>query len=788
MKNTFFRVAALSLAIVGFATPSLAADTYQWTDISSQLNERTNRPVWAMAYASPYWYMTDGQELWSGGHVWRSEGSIVSDITTEVRNAGLSRVDDIVSDGSSILYLKNVTPRNNGFEMLLFQNGQYKYPASSIRNYMSSNEGIVTIAGSEGTWGITTTFGRMFLYTPSTGKFTLLQENKTGSSINYINTNAPYVPNNHSAPIGETLTIGLQPDSTGWILFYKTVDGRLTMRVMNKDGYVTGAGPLTYDRMTMFASNGQYVFHSYSENGTNRARIDSGTTAIYVSNLPGSLDGTTVAWDGTNPSGIFVKGKNVYTLSNGTMNALDQTRDYFITGAGNGNGTILLGGAVSETWTSQPTSPLTAKLVKLTRNTSGSTGGTTTSGNTTYSTWFSPYSNTIKRNETTTFYVNSWNPNGIRRVEIYVNGSLRQTCDVNTTANQNCTVTIYGWDYTNGQQLSVNARITASNGAENWTSIQYLTVSDSGSTSGSPTTSDISAWVSVDPTGSVLDRNSSKTLRANGSASEGLQRLDVYVNDSVVRTCSFSRSYGSQNCDYTLNGWNYSENTTLRLKARAMDWYGREAWSDVREQTVQTTNGQNTNTNGSNWNWMNPEKTELQPTESATYNVGAWDPEGLRSIEIYANGSLVRTCTFSGETSSRECAYTIPTYSNDTTLNLNAKITDWNWNTSWTNSRSVKRLGQTAQNQSGTVSVSANRTSYSSTDYVTYTAYASDPNGIARIDILVNAVRVKVCYGTSTCSYTGGPYGTRSSVTYAATVWDKLNNPTTTGYKSLNHK
>ena len=102
-------VAMLAMGL-GAVISAASADTgpWQWSDISDKLSTTANRPVWASAYAHPYWYLTDGQELYTGGHVWKTDGSVMTDITTEVRNAGLNRVDDIVTDGQTIMFFKNV--------------------------------------------------------------------------------------------------------------------------------------------------------------------------------------------------------------------------------------------------------------------------------------------------------------------------------------------------------------------------------------------------------------------------------------------------------------------------------------------------------------------------------------------------------------------------------------------------------------------------------------------------------------------------------------------------------
>lgn len=60
-------------------------------------------------------------------------------------------------------------------------------------------------------------------------------------------------------------------------------------------------------------------------------------------------------------------------------------------------------------------------------------------------------------------------------------------------------------------------------------------------------------------------------------------------------------------------------------------------------------------------------------------------------------------------------------------------------------------------------------------DTVTFTARASDPSGVAKIELYVNGEKVKECYNTTSCSFIGGPYpeGGRD---YSARAVDGLGN------------
>lgn len=69
---------------------------------------------------------------------------------------------------------------------------------------------------------------------------------------------------------------------------------------------------------------------------------------------------------------------------------------------------------------------------------------------------------------------------------------------------------------------------------------------------------------------------------------------------------------------------------------------------------------------------------------------------------------------------------------------------------------------------------------------VTFTATASDPDGLKNIEILVNAKLVKTCM-KSPCTYTGGPYPNYegTAVAYGANAYDTSGSRAWTGYRAF---
>ncbi len=1031
MKNLLNRALIVALAILSLAAAvpqAASADTgpWQWSDISDKLTIRENRPVWAIARADSYWYLTDGQELWSGGHVWKTDGFIMSDITVDVRNAGISRVDDIVSNGSSVLFLKNVAQRNNTIEALAY-NGTFTNLTSRIRQNLSSDEGLIQVSGQNGTWGIMTSYGRVILYTPSSNVL------RTINLANYKLTNIPYV-RSQGSPVGGTLVFAVQPVQGNWLAMWEDSYGAEHFVKIDNNGNTTNltAPSNANDSIVTMASNGQNVLvggYQDIRTASTFGYVYDGSyfRSIPQSSMPPYWFGATVGYNGK--SWMIIQDKNLYRFDGTSFQSYGQTQDYFVQTIGSGSGTFLLGGAVSSVGSSSPTSPLTAKLVRVdegTNYTNPSTPVVTTNytysnekvgtvngmkNRITYWAWLNPSyryqaSNTkptytvgaqsndgIKRIELyindvyqktcypgntrkntqcsmtidpaawqigsnvgsfakivsgtnrvayvpasiISFYDNSVSANmsvdnntpylvrcsstnvtisgnagnGINRIEIYVNGAVKQTCNLNNVTYGTCSVALNGNDYTVGSGLAFNGRVVASNGQEAWSWLGNYTVTDYNSNYNynqnnyTGTNGNLSAWVWTNPTGSDFSTSDSKTIMSQANAGDGLQTIEIIVKGTVKQTCNFSRAYGTQACQVSIYGSNYSNSTQIPVYVRATDYYGRQAtsqtlylntnynnnsnslstwidssgtsnlgynetrsvsfsgssgnglrqldlyandnlvgtctysdianstqscsrsiygsnysqgtyvtlkskatdrygytvWSTNNPQLYITSNGSN---NNSNYNTtvtlsVSPNQTSFQRNQTFTVTADATDYDGIQTIEIYANNSLLRTCTMGPAIGVGTCSTNVNTsnYSGVNSLPLQAKVTSQGYVT-WSNTQYIQltdsnsntntNTNPTQSDVKGTLTISSDADNgYTSGQNITFTANGTDDNGIERIEVYVNADLVKTCYGATTCSYTGGPY-TYNSLTYGAKMTDTLGNSIWNGYKTIYKK
>jgi len=940
MKHTLYRAIAIATitasAVFSALSPALAQGNWSWTDISDKIAERQNRPVWAMAYASPYWYFTDGQDLYSGGHVWKTEGTAMSDMTSDVRNAGISRVDDIVTDGTTVLFLKNITPRNNSIEVLAY-NGSFTSLTSRVQQNLSSNEGVVQIVGQNGSWAVATTLGRIMLITPSTNvvRNVTLPNFNNGSQIPYIQ--------NHATSNSSTdhLPLSIQPYRGNWLVEYSLGNGQTIVQI-DTNGNVSGAVGLLMTYIDAFVSNGQTVLIAQSSSQGNNIGFTDSTFNTYDGSLhalsqPSSLTwrNSVVAWDGT--TWIIIQGKSQYGFDGTSFTSFGQTTDLFLNAAGNGAGTFLLGGAVSDVNSgNNPSSPLTLKLAMaqeyyvnnshtdsnnnyvsyapttnggggtytssngptittsggpsgwsisngdtfgyhayatdpsgidhidlyvnsalikscntsscdfsaqyftnglstravlfqtratdrqgfstagntetLTVNMNGGSSGTTTNtqtqNGTSFWTWTNPNQTYIGQNQTMTYYVGAYDASGINNIQMYVNGNVKNTCSLgNALGSQQCNTAFYGSDYGLNTNVAINAKITSGNGNVVWTTLQNINVTDNGSSSNA--VGDVSTWTTLDPTGSTLNTNSSVIFHVNGTATRGLNQIDVYANGSVIRTCNYNQLSGNQTCDVTLYGNNYSNQSTLSLNAKATDSNNQTAWSDTKSLNVTNNTNNNNNTGSANtWISSNPDTSTISSSQNVIFTANATDPSGIRRIEIFVNGNSQNVCD-NGYTSNNTvtCSSTLTSsnYSNGTSVYVNAKVTNGNGNVTWTQSRSYTVNTSNNNNNNNTNNTNSGSaytwtwstpevSQISTGDQVQFSVGANDPDGIRKIEFLVNGSVNRTCdlgytaTGNQQCTITvsGSSYSAGSSVYVNARITDGNGNITWSNSKTYN--
>ncbi|HWQ99952.1 MAG TPA: Ig-like domain-containing protein [Candidatus Methylomirabilis sp.] len=816
MKRFIVNVLAMSLAMTLW-TPRIATaqTTYTWSDISGQLTERTNRPIWAVAHAGNYWFYTDGQDLWNGGQVYRYDGTTQVNITTDVRNAGLTRVDDIVSDGQSALFLKNVVRLDNSFEILKWNSSGYAGVGSYVRNSFASDEGISSLSGRNGTWYIVSTKGRVFTWNGDRSNASQISlPSGVAGSLSINQSTMLYNVNNGSPGSGASrLTLAVAPVANNqWLLLAYTTAG--SYKSYRYDGAtfteVTGTLPSMYE-VTKVASNGTTAFiahNAYQSSGDKGQYVTfNGTSVTQTTNAPVNLQHAIVTSNGV--SWMIVNGKALERFDGTTVQYLENSRDYLISAAGDMNGHFLIGGAVSDLDTSAPTNPLTAKLLWVTEGELASTGNTVTTGGSfggdrTYTSangpkviaQGDPSGFRVGNGKEFTYRVTASDADGVDRTDLYVNDARIKTCysdvcEFRTTywTNGATTKSVKFWVRSTDKRgystdtsatpdtLTVDVNSTATAGG---TVTTTPATSGTTNTTGSGTAvtdsgTGISSWTWLDPTGkTTLNAGETVTFNVGAYDENGIKRVEIYVNGATKKTCELGNAKGNQTCGVPIYANDYPVGTGIYVNAKITDGADKYTystattlWRNTESGTV-TTNGTTASNAVSAWNWYEPSG-DLKRGSTTTFRSGAWAQDGLTSIDLYVYGVLKRTCSFNRAYGNQECSVLV--YSNDfpigTTVAANTKATDADGKTAWGELKYVTVTDATTVS-GGTSGTNNNPVVWDwieiGNNFITvdekakYVVGAWDENGVSTVTIYVNGAAKQTCslgtaYGNQKCSY-----------------------------------
>ncbi len=797
----------MTLAMLGvMPQAALAANAdWSWSDLSSYLSVRDNRPVWAVAHTNAGWYLTDGQNLWNNGQVYRFDGSTSVNVTMDVRNAGMDRVDDIVSDGSdTVIFLQDVVRLDNKFRMVVNKNGTFYNATDIVRGMLDSDEGISQLVGYKGSWRLITTKGRLFGWngntsapyqiTLPTAARTIIADERTSDYSN----RALYQVNEKLYDF----SMSIQPINNGqWIIrlahdrsVYRGLSSEFTYtwyRVTN-DGTFTDISNILPNarQVSLIGSNGKTVlitskdrtlpdsresYYGYGEMMTWVHSYDGVSSPTTSSITEKGWKTTSVAWNGT--SWMFVQNsKHIYRLVNGRIEYMGEARDYFTSVSGDTNGRFLLGGAASTLGNTNPAFPLTAKLVMVTETgvtTAGSSNTTnaehewTDSGTGIRSwEWLSPNVSSLVENGQTTYNVGATDPDGVTRIDVVANGSVLRTCTWNaSTENRECSGTLWTGTYPSNTNVFVNAKITDNTGRVTWTK-GFSIWNGNATTNGTPANvanTDATSWVWLDPNISSFNQDGYTNFHVSANDPDGINRIVVVVNGTDRKICAYSSAKGNQECAYTLYGSEYSNGSTIYVNARIEDANGNTRWTDSRtleRRAETTTTGTNTSGTVSAWGWFE-ETDALERNEETVFHGEAWAERGLDKIEVYVNDSLKRTCDFSTAYGNQGCTLTVRgnDYAAGTTLSAKVRATDMNGATVYGSTKTVyvstssvtNPPANTPSQQTGEVSAwewtDKDTTTITLDQTYTYHAGAWAERGIKSVTMYANGA---VAY---TCSY-----------------------------------
>lgn len=419
-----------------------------------------------------------------------------------------------------------------------------------------------------------------------------------------------------------------------------------------------------------------------------------------------------------------------------------------------------------------------------------------------FASWTDPAGNTLPAGSIGQYIVAGQDKlDGLASIEVWVNGTIVKTCAAGYVKSEfRCEVPLVAADYPAGTDVFMNARLADAKGNILWVPGTTLTrpvptviganvpVSSSGI---SPLTSDIVATpifasrLSIDPNSKDIRRGTTLTVIAKSQNNiVGLQRVEMMYGGQIRNLCRYGVAMGETTCELTIDTSTFAENTSFSFVARAIDTEGRETWSNGETVTVRGATWSPTPTvtasdatGFSQWSWLTPEVAELDSVQEATYSVGAWSPQGVKAIEIVANGSIKKTCTFASGTASRECAFILrpSDWNHGESVVVNARIRDFSGNVIWSAPKSVlmTRGWWEPVNRPGSyVNVSASRNDgYKAGETVSFTLMGWSPNGTERLELLVDGKIMASC-PSDVCKWTSAPL-TAEHIEFQARLIDR---------------
>lgn len=617
--SLFFTASAFAFA------PVTHAATLEWQDISSVIPSRNGRPVWDVAYASPYVYFTDGIAFSKGGYVARTDGKWSKNLTVESKNA-ISRADAFVQNS-----INTVTAVESGHAVQADKTWtiQAEWPQTASTPTLSKNFDLGSCALQNSLWTTAVKapsdafcrFDHNFLAAWNGSSWYILIEHKTLYRLDST----------------EIVKIGRVRD----YFTSMTSDGRGHI-------YFGGAVSTVENNQPRFPLVAKLV---------KMTDVDAVAALEQAPNQQPTIDPSstkTAVWTWTAPTITTIAQDGWTTYNVGAWHAKNITKIELYQ-----NG-VLLKSCASSTQTATCGSDVSAKTLAvgatlgLKARVTDATGTVTETEITTLtvgaSTGFAtlptdvdiavsnelvPQVERIGRNGSIILRATARAKAGLKRIVFHVNGSPRSACAFsNAIGTQTCDFQLNGWDYPYNQVSTFTAQAIDATDHDAWAGVRQVRITDDTSASAS---TNATIWGTVAGNSYIVGANDP----------DGIARIDVYVNDSVRQSCTFSSGYGSRECSATF-GTTDIVNNAISLKGKIIDAYGHEVWTDtktVSASNVSANTTQNTTLSNTLFSLSSSADSGYAAGQSLSLDAMADRVLGVERIEILLNQNVVKTCS-----------------------------------------------------------------------------------------------------------------------------------------------
>ncbi|MFA6430025.1 MAG: hypothetical protein WCV84_06065 [Patescibacteria group bacterium] len=185
--------------------------------------------------------------------------------------------------------------------------------------------------------------------------------------------------------------------------------------------------------------------------------------------------------------------------------------------------------------------------------------------------WTEPLLSELVDGQTATYSVGAWATNNVQRIDMIVDGVVKNSCySGNTAGTRECNVVINSKDYGHRHIVTVNARITDYAGNVVWSDVYTTMIRREWELEPARYTPAYVTVTSNPKNGfTVGDR---VTLLAHGWSPRGIATVEIYTNGKLAARC------GSDTCSFTTQPVNDHQ---LEYQARLIDVTGDSVWTGV---------------------------------------------------------------------------------------------------------------------------------------------------------------------------------------------------------------
>jgi hypothetical protein len=254
------------------------------------------------------------------------------------------------------------------------------------------------------------------------------------------------------------------------------------------------------------------------------------------------------------------------------------------------------------------------------------------------------------------------------------------------------------------------------------------------------------------------------TLTASAVDPVGISKIELFFDGILINTCTSNSCSGETQVPISGTKTSYvAEGRITKLNLTV----------DSRSLTLPV------QTDGSHLVQITVEQSTIMPNQAGSVIVDVDASIAINRVDIYVGGTNVKGCV----TGSRECRWSdYLTGTIGTVLPVYAKVTDTLGRTYTSRSLTIT-LGIS---DTPSVTVAPAKTSIYAGEMVDITVTASDPDGIASIDVVKDGIILKHCVGAAPCTASTGPWPTAGTVlTFTGAAMDTKGNSATSDLRTV---